>query len=295
MNLCKKVFGVAKFIPKRIKEIKKEEVKENISNYYGGKWANFAKDYLACGIGESLLSAPVWAFLETWVAKGISTVLPFAHQYGVELSKIQRLGWALANLTILGYLSHKGRSAFRWFFKYDDFQEKLIDNLGQKKKVLGHDGKLGLIVGTISSFIGYMFGKSSNFSQILSQTGISPIGNYSVGASNGLANDIMQECLDVSHPKRLPKWIKKLDKKKKNSLIGLMILGSFLSVEGIYFSYNSFFGDSELTQKKEIKLNNLEKSLFENFFPKFKKYSFEDYTSKIDGLKVDTQKYFNKF
>ena len=293
MKLSKKILSLATFIPKRIKEISKDEVKENILNYYEGKWNNFAKDYLACGIGETLLSAPVWAFLETWGARAVSEVLPFVHQYGVELSKTQRSWWAFANLVALGYVSHKGRGAFRWFFKYDDSQEKLVDSLGHEKKVLGHDGKLGLAVGTLSSFAGYLLGKNYGFSQVASQTGLSPVGNYTIGAANGLANDVMQECLDLSHPKRLPEWMKEINKQEKNSLIGLMILGSFLSVKLIYGSYDAVFPVKDLT-KKEIKLNKLERFSLDNYFPEFKKGSLTSYVLPADGVKVDTPKYFSK-
>ncbi len=318
MELVDKVVSVAKFIPKRINEISKDEVKEIVSNYYGGKWSNFVKDYVACGVGETVLSAPIWATLETWGAKAVSEVFPFLHQYGVEFSKTQRWGWAALNLLLLGYVSHKGRSAFRWFFKYDDSQKELVDSLGHKKKVMGHDGKLGMVVGTITSGIGYFLGKHYSVVQSATQTGISPVGNYTVGAANGLANDITQECLDASHPKRVPSWIKKLPKQEKHSLFGLLALSSFLSLNLIYGTYDLAFPTKDPT-KKEIKLNNLEKFSLENSFPEFKlassnessyeifkqrKKSFEELFSKsknlyeenynpaiVDGVKTDTQKY----
>ncbi len=292
MKLVKKIKTVAKFIPKRIKEVSFEEIRENILKYYDGKWSNFAKDYIACGIGESLISAPIWAFLETWGSKLSSEVLPFVHSYGVEFSKIQREGWVLANLALLGYVSHKGRSAFRWFFKYDDSHE-LVDGLGHKKTVSGHDGKLGLLVGTLTSGAGYLLGKKLGLHQVASQTGLAPIGTYSAGVSNGIANDFMQECVGLSHPKRVPGWIKNLSQSKKYALAGLMVFSSFTLVNEIYNSYNANFG-LNTPIKQELNQKSLEKITLNESFPEFKNFSMRDYVTPVDGVRVDTQKYLTK-
>ena len=288
MKFYQRVSEGFKFLPRRIKEIKKGEVSGNLKSYYEGRWSNFVKDYVSCGIGESLLSAPVFAFFETWVPK----VIPFAEDFGVEFSKTQRVGWAVTNFLLFGYLSNKARDFSRWFFKYDDSQKDLVDSEGKKKKVFGHDGKLGLVVGTLSSGIGYALGKNGGTFSVLSQTGVSSGSAYITGATNGLANDIMRECLNIKHSRRLPEWIKNSSKQTKYGLIGLMMMGSVLSTKAIYSSYDYFFEEKN-PHKKEIEINPLEKKSLELSFSDFNGNLIKDYVPPIDGLRVKGQKYFD--
>jgi len=256
--------------------------KDSLIEYHGHSWNHFGKNLMATGGSALMLAYPLYSFVETVLPKLIhqgSDFLPFFPDMGSEKSFWLRL--AVAPFIVAGgYLSDKGRKEIR--------KKNKNGSAGHK------DGSFMTKFNSSVNIIPYTFRFGGDVLKAGIQTIISSPIVYTIGRIEGFTTDLFKYAfLNYEPSERIPEKLKKAPRWANAGLASLMI---GISISGTYvnYRYSDYLASQKEITKKEIKLNNLEKSSLDNYFPEFKKNSLASYILPADGVKVDTPKYFSK-
>ncbi|MBS3084608.1 hypothetical protein J4411_01725 [Candidatus Pacearchaeota archaeon] len=274
-----------------IKEISKKN--EALKEYYEHDGKNFLKDAVASFLGAVIPYAPIYAFYENILPKMLGRFpdsLQFLHDVlpdmGEETSKVLKI-YALPIVGIGGYVLDKARLFSRSKFK--------------KKSFWTHDIPFSY-ANSFTNFVPYIIGFDGKVKETFTLTfGSGPI-SILIGSISAYTTDILKNLFNFKPnsksfpsfeiPNRLPKFIDKASSKAKYGIAGLMVATSAILTWGVY-EYSSSISKN-LHDNREIELNNLERHSLDESFPEFNRNSLKSYSVPLDGLKIDTPKYFKK-